>query len=265
MSPLPVLTALLACVGADPEFPVTGRVVEVRGPTEVVIAHDDIPGFMAAMTMPFQVRDAALLAGVDPGDTVAGTLVVGRDRARLESLVVTAEAPPEEQPPDLAPGESVPEGAIFPETPIVLAQGSPVTLGKGQTGRWLLTFVYTRCPIPEFCPAVVLKLQALQEVLPPDTRILAVTLDPEYDSRGVLRDFAKQVGAVPGRWDFGRVPDEVLVGLAEKAGLQVHGGRGADITHDLVFVVLDADGRLVKRWRDLSWEPAELGALLGQR
>lgn len=257
--------ALLACAPAPLEYPVTGRVIEVRSASEVVIAHDDIPGFMAAMTMPFTVADPALLAGVDPGDGVAGTLVVDAGSTRLVRLVVTTEAPPPEEPPALAPGQSVPEGAIFPSTPIVLAEGAPVTLGQGQQGRWILTFVYTRCPIPEFCPAVVTRLQALQDQLPPDTRILAVTLDPAWDSRGVLRDFGRSVGAIPGRWDFGRVPEEVLVGLAEKAGLQVHGGRGADITHDLVFLVLDADGRLLKRYRDLGWDSRELLATLPSR
>lgn len=245
----------LACAPAELAYPLTGTVVEVRSPTEIVVAHDEIPGFMDAMTMPFTVRNAQ---GLDPGDVVAGTLHVG-DETILDGIVVTKEAI--EAPPDLAPGEAVPEGAIFPETPVILAVGSPLTIGRGQGFPLALTFVYTRCPIPEYCPLTVARFQALQAVLPEGARLLAITLDPSYDSRGVLREYAEEHGAVPGKWDFGRVPDEVLVGVAERAGLAT-AGKGLGITHDLVMVVLDADGRVVKRYRDMAWDQAEVVELL---
>lgn len=247
-----------ACGPRELEYPVTGTVVELRGASELVVAHDAIPGFMDAMTMPFAVEDPSELAGVDRGDAIRARLLVG-ERTRLVDVEVTKHAL--EEPPDLEPGESVPVGAIFPETPVILAVGSPLTIGRGQGFPLLLTFLYTRCPIPEYCPATVAKLQALQEVLPAGARILAITLDPEYDSRGVLRAFGEQHGAVPGRWDFGKVPDEVLYGLAEKAGLAT-AGKGLGITHDLVFLVLDRDGRLVARYGDTKWEQRAVVDLL---
>jgi protein SCO1/2 len=246
---------LFACGPQELEYPLTGTVIEVRSATEVVVAHDAIPGFMGAMTMPFTVRDSS---GLDPGDAIAGTLHVG-DKTVLDDVRVTKEAI--EEPPDLEPGEAVPEGAIFPETPVILAVGSPVTIGRGQGFPLALTFIYTRCPIPEYCPLTVARFQALQAALPEGARLLAITLDPDYDSRGVLRDFGKEHGAVPGKWDLGRVPDEVLVGVAEKAGLST-AGKGLGITHDLVMVVLDADGRVVKRYRDMAWDQAEVVRLL---
>jgi protein SCO1/2 len=251
----------LACATEDPRYPVTGEVIELRPPSELVIAHEEIPGFMEPMTMPFILADPAELSEVAPGDLVAGTLVVGAQGARLHDVQVTRKKPAAEEPPELAPGQSVPEGAIFPSTPVVLAEGSPVTIGQGQEGRWAVTFIYTRCPVPEFCPLVVSRLQALQPALPEGARILAITLDPEHDSRGVLREFAAQSGAIPGTWDFGRVPGEVLFGLAEKAGLKT-AGEGLGIVHDLVLLVLDEDGRLVKRYHDMKWDQDELVRLL---
>lgn len=253
-------------IGCAPEprtYEVTGTVVEVRGTGEVVLAHDEIPGFMPAMTMPFAVSDPELLRGVDSGDAVWGMFVVGDPGTRLTALLVTAEHAAE-APPALAPGEAVPVGAIFPETPVMLAAGGTALVGQGQTGRIALTFVYTRCPLPEYCPLTVSRFQALQEVLPPGARLLAVTIDPEYDSRSVLKAFAASVGAVPGKWDFGRVPDEVLVGVAEKAGLRAD-GKGTGITHDLVVVVLDEDGRVVQRFRDMNWSQDEMVELLRGR
>jgi protein SCO1/2 len=252
---------LLGCRTAEPTYVVTGTVTEVRGEREVVIAHDAIPGFMDAMTMPFQVESIALLGGVDPGDRVEGTLVVGAPTTRLTALRVTVE---HERPPDLKPGESVPVGAIFPQAQVLLARGGSLVLGEGQTGRIALTFLYTRCPIPEYCPLTVSRFQGLQEVLPEGARLLAITLDPEHDSRSVLRDYAASVGAEPGKWDFGHLPDEVLVGVAEKAGLRVD-GKGLGITHDLVVVVLDEQGRLVGRFTDMAWSRDQLVELLTRR
>lgn len=254
----------LACGASQPSaYPVTGEVVEIREDGQIVIAHDPIEGFMEAMTMPFTVAEPDELRGIGPGDRIAGTLTL-EGGTRLRQLRVTQPAPapaPVEGPPELAPGEAVPVGAIFPRTPVVLARGSPVTVGQGQRGRFAVTFVYTRCPIPEYCPLVVSRFQALQAQLPAHARLLAITLDPEHDTRSVLRDFAEASGAQPGRWDFGRVPGEVLFGLAEKAGLQTH-GKGLGITHDLVLLILDEQGRLVQRYTDMDWELQEVVALL---
>jgi protein SCO1/2 len=155
-------------------------------------------------------------------------------------------------------------GETFPSTPVLLAHGGVLTLGEGQDtgGPVALTFVYTRCPVPEYCPLVVARFQALQEQLPEGARLLAVTMDPDYDSAGVLRAFAEESAAVPGKWDFGRVPKEVLVGVAEKAGLAVH-GRGLGISHDLVLVVLDAEGKVTARYDHFQWPLDELVGLLG--
>lgn len=255
------------CGGGDRPrtFEVVGEVVETRPPDQVVVAHEEIPGFMDAMTMPFRVEDPAALSALDPGDRIAGTLVVGGEATVLRDLRVTAEAPAEEEsPPELAPGEAVPEGSIFPATPVRLAVGSPVTIGQGQEGRWAVTFIYTRCPVPEYCPLVVTRFQALQQALPEGARLLAITMDPEHDTRSVLRAFGEKSGAVPGRWDLGVVPGEVLFGLAEKAGLKVT-GKGLGIVHDLVLLILDEDGRLVKRYPDMAWDQAEVVSLLQPR
>jgi protein SCO1/2 len=256
---------LLACGsgGGDRSFELTGEVVEIRSETELVIAHDDIDGFMDAMTMPFTVSDVRVLSGVHAGDKVEGTLVVG-ETTRLTALEVTERAPPRTKAkPAPPPRETQPvaEGEVFPGTPVILAVGDPITIGEGQRGRIAVTYVYTRCPLPEYCPLVARRLQELQAELPDGARLLAITMDPDYDSRGVLRDYGESVGAEPGKWDFGRVPKEILLGLAERSGLAVR-GRGTDIVHDLVLLVLDEDGRLVKRYDHMEWETAEVLALL---
>lgn len=259
-------SSLVGCGSPEPRsYPVTGEIVEVRSETQVVIAHDDIDGFMVAMTMPFTVSEPSVLNGVKPGDQVAGTLILG-DEPLLDGLTVTRSAAAAEKPPALAPGEPVPLGALFPRTPVVLARGSPITVGVGQQGRLAVTFVYTRCPLPAYCPLVVSRFQSLQAELPDGARLLAITLDPSHDTRAVLAAFADQSAAEAGRWDFGRVPPEVLVGVAEKAGLTVHGKGGpSDITHDLVLLILDDDGRLLQRYNHMDWDKTEVLDLLAGR
>jgi protein SCO1/2 len=166
-----------------------------------------------------------------------------------------------EEPVRLEAGQEVPEGTVFPNTTVALAGGGRFVVGQGQTGRVALTFLYTQCPMPEYCPLVVSKLQALQPVLPDGARIVVVTIDPAHDTLPVLEAFGRDAGAEPGTWDFGRVPDEVLFGLAEKAGLRVH-GRTPSITHDVVFLILDDDGRLVRRLRGTDWDRDEVAAWL---
>lgn len=261
-----LVSVLLACGGtpAEVSHPVTGTVVELRGDDVVVIDHAPIEGFMEAMVMPFTVADPALLQGVDPGEEVAGTFVVG-ERSYLSDLRVTKAIAPEvaAHTPPPKRGEPIPVGGLFPTTPVMLASGRPLTLGDQQDtgGPVALTFIYTRCPVPEYCPLVVARFQALQEQLPEGARLLAVTMDPDYDNRGVLNAFADKSGAIEGKWDFGRVPKEVLIGVAEKAGLAVH-GRGLGITHDLVLVILDADGRVRARYDHFDWPLAEVVAHL---
>jgi len=258
------LLLTLACGSSPVQYPVTGEVVEVRAEQRVVVIdHDPISGFMEAMVMPFHVDDPALLEGLDPGDEVRGTFVVG-ERSYLSTLQVTQQAPsPEPSGAGHAPpperGKAVPVGEMFPTTPIMLASGRPLTIGE-QTdaeGPVALTFIYTRCPVPEYCPTVVARFQALQEQLPDGARLITVTMDPAYDTRSVLRAFAEDSGAEPGSWDFGRLPKEVLVGVAEKSGLTVH-GRGLDIAHDLILVILDEEGRVKARYHHFKWDMAEV-------
>jgi len=246
---------------------VAGTVMELRGDDVVVIDHDPIPGFMDAMVMPFTVSDPMLLLGVDVGEKVRGTLVVGDGPTRLVGLTVTEALPA--APTLLRPPKDmvkVAEGTVFPRTEIPLAHGGKVVLGDGQAtgGAVGLTFIYTRCPIPEFCPLVTARFQALQEQLPQGARLVAITIDPDYDSLAVLKAYGEKAHAEPGRWDFGRVPKEVLVGLAEQAGLTVH-GKGTGITHELVFLVLDGEGTLVKRYNDFQWDMGEVVGLLEGR
>lgn len=251
----------LACGEAPDRYDVTGTVVEVRDDT-LLVAHDDIPGFMDAMTMPLLLANPADTERVGEGDTIRGTLVVGQ-RTVLTDLVVTERSnAPAVATPRPGAERRVPIGESFPGTPVQLAGGGTLTLGPAQTGPVAVTFLYTRCPLPEFCPLVMRRILSLQADLPEGARVLAVTLDPEYDSPQVLASYGAAQGATPGRIDLGRVPKENLPVLAERAGLSVH-GKGLEISHDLLLMIVDRDGTVKARYRDMDWDRAEVLGHLG--
>lgn len=252
------LLLLAACSSNVDRYIVEGTVVAVDVPHSVTIAHQDIPGFMPAMTMPFKVEDPALLHGVAAGDRVYARLAVGESGSHLENLRVTGKG----VPPRMADSVVAPlqPGEQLPAVQVPVHTGQTWTLGAGQGAPTALGFIYTRCPLPDYCPAVVMRMQALQAVMPDDARILLVTLDPDFDSLEVLKGFAEQSG-VGERWAFGRVEQAELKDLATRAGL-VMTQEGDQILHALRMLVLDADGKLVARHDDGRWEAAEVASEL---
>lgn len=246
---VPLLAVLLACWG-ERAYIVEGTVVEVTRPGEVVLDHKEIPGLMGAMVMPFDVADPALTQGLVPGHRVVARFEILESGGVLTKLRVTGKGPPPEKvddgPAPVRPGE------VLPALDVPTADGSVIRVGEGQDERLAVAFLYTRCPIPEFCPAVVSRLQALQPRLGEGQRILTITLDPEHDTPDVLKAFAEQVGADPARWRFGRLDPEALSELALRSALPVV-RDGAEIVHGLRLLVLDRGGRLVERYDDNGW------------
>ncbi len=241
---------LLACFGGE-SYVVEGIVVEVHQPDSVVIDHRDIPGFMGAMTMPFDVSDPSLLEGLEPGHRVVARLEIGEKLGgELTRLRITGKGPA----PEIIDDGPLPlrAGQLFPELAIPTEDGAVVVIGPAQTQRLVVTFLYTRCPIPEACPAIVARMQALQEVMPADSRIIAITLDPEHDTLELLKSYASEVSADPTKWHFGRVEREPLADLALLAGLPV-AREGGQILHGLRTLVIDAGGKLIERYDDNSW------------
>jgi protein SCO1/2 len=239
---------LVAACSQDPSYIVEGTVVELTSSTRVVVDHEDIPGLMPAMVMPFDVASPSLLAGVVPGARILARYELSEQGGRLTALRVTGTGPA----PVAATGPApLRVGEHLPAFEIATHDGGRVVLGPAQSERVALTFVYTRCPQPEFCPAMIGRLQALEAALAdaPGTRIVAVTLDPDHDSVEVLREYAAKSNVGP-RWSMGRVEAAVLGELAMYGGLSVLRQDDGVLAHGLRLVVLDRGGRLVERYDD---------------
>lgn len=235
---------------------------------EVVVDHEDIPGFMPAMVMPYKVQDTALLDGKRPGDMVTATLVVEEINAYLTTITTTGNQPlkspgagPAITDADLLKdGDAVPDHALIDET------GKPIPISSLRGHRVALTFIYTRCPIPDFCPLMDKHFIAVQDAVKKapelaDVQLLSVTLDPTFDTPAILSQHARALGADPTRWHFATGEADDVLEFAKRFGVIAEpGDEGNPLVHNLRTAVIDANGRLVKAYTGNMWSPAEVVA-----
>jgi protein SCO1 len=266
---LAILT-LTACRKAPPakQYELTGQILSIKPErSEVVVKHDDIPGFMPAMTMPYKVNDPALLTGRKPGDVIKATLVVEEVNAYLSSLNVTGHrplatpAPVSDTPHVLEPGETVADALLVDQG------GKPFPLSSLRGHRVALTFIYTRCPLPDYCPLMERHFAAVQQAIKAnpklaDVRLVTMTMDPEFDTPAVLKPHAIEVGADPAVWSFVTGEPREVRRFGEQFGIHVELDETNkwQLIHNLRTAVIDADGNVVKIESGNFWKPADLVA-----
>ncbi len=258
--------AISASGPAPREYPLLGVVVAVdRESREITIKHDDIPRFMPGMTMPFKVRDGRLLEGRVPGDLVKGTLVVEGADAHLRTLerTGTAPVPPPSTPTaptGLEPGELVPDASFTDQ------QGTTRRLSDWRGLALAVTFIYTRCPLPNYCPLMDQHFKIIQDRVKSDdrlrgrVRLLSVSFDPAYDRPAVLDARARQLGADPALWSFVTAPATEIERFARQFGVSIarDNASAQEIVHNLRTAVVASDGTLSTVLRGNEWTPGEL-------
>jgi protein SCO1/2 len=270
-----ILVVLLLACGCSraPEgkqYELKGQILAIKPEqNEVLVMHEDIKGFMPAMTMPYKVQEAGLLKGKQPGDLITATLVVGDVDARLTAISKTGYAPLDAPPPvqPISGFEILREGDSVPDRRLVDETGNPRPLYSLRGHRVALTFMYTRCPQPEFCPLMDRNFAAVQNAIKEspdlaDVKLVSVTLDPQFDTPTVLTQHARTLKADPDVWHFltATEPDEVT-SLASRFGIAAERAPGDPvITHGVRTAVIDPEGKLVKAISGNSWTPAELVA-----
>jgi len=266
-----VLAAAMACRQAPAvrEYTLVGQIVAIdRATNYVTVQHGDIKGFMPGMTMPFAVRDPSLLEGRAPGDLITATLLVQNTDAWISRLTKTGSAPlpaaSARLVPGLAPGDRVSDQTFVDQ------HDAPLTMGWVDGHVAVVTFIYTRCPLPDFCPAIDRRFVELQGTLKgasgslADVRLLSVSIDPSFDRPAVLKAHAEKLGADPAVWRFVTAPPAEIAVFGRQFGLDVRqtGSAPPDIEHNLRTVVLDRDRRIVEVRTGTGWTAADLVARL---
>jgi protein SCO1/2 len=248
------------------QYELQGQILAMRPEaSEVLIKHGDIKNFMPGMTMPFKVRDAALLSGKAPGDLVTAQLMVGDNDAWLSELDKTGTAPLEgaASVPPAAFVKPLRPGDLVPETTLINQDEQPLTIPPSGTAT-VITFIYTRCPLPQFCPMMDRRFGEIQravagdQALSQNTRLVSVSFDPQRDTAAVLRAHAQKLGADVGTWQFATASPDVVDRLAATFGVNVIREADGTITHNLSTAVVGQDGRMVARYDGSNWTAAQI-------
>jgi protein SCO1/2 len=273
-APLLLLTALClsACASGEQagarRFELKGKVLSVdRAEGTASIDHEEVVGFMAAMTMDFPIRDAEALKVMEAGQSVQATLVYADDGAYwLENLVLSKSVPAGPAAPSSpTSGAREPKpGDEIPDVKLVNQDGRPLDT-RGLKGRAVVvTFIYTRCPLPDQCPLLSANFAQLNAALAADAglrkraRLLSVTLDPEYDKPEVLRAYgATYAGGKFDGWDFATGDPAEVRRFAEFFGLMYQAEKD-QIIHSLRTAVVTPEGKLLKVYRGNEWKPEEV-------
>jgi protein SCO1 len=264
-----VVTCYTGCSRAR-EYELRGQVLAVdRERREITVKHEDIRGFMPGMTMPFKVREGALLEGRKAGELIRATLVVRENDAYLSAIESTGTAPLTEAVP-VRRVDALEPWQVVPDVPLVAQDGSPRRLADWRGKPIAVTFTYTRCPLPDFCPLMDRQFSEVQREVLGDAQLrgrvhlLSVSFDPAFDSPAVLAAHAKRVGADPAAWTFVTGDAADVETLAGRFGVSI--ARGAtsapEIVHNLRTAVIDGRGRLVKVFNGIQWQPSEVAAEL---
>jgi protein SCO1 len=251
-------------------YHLVGRVVSIDVDHATLnVDGQDIPGFMSAMVMPYPVRDTKSISSLNPGDEITADVVVTSDGDYLENIVVTKKA--------AAPGNAKPSGAKHepqpgdkvPDFALVDQSGKRIQLASFRGDVLLMTFIYTRCPFPDFCPLVSGNFAQIYSRIHNNPslehqkiHLLSVSFDSKYDTPAVLKKYAASFDETTGgnpfdRWEFATVPATELPDVANFFGL-VYDFSGGQIVHSLSTTVVNPDGTVYKWYEDSDWKPADL-------
>ncbi len=266
-----VVASLAGCT-REPEarrYQLQGQVLAVRPETsEILVKHEDIQGFMPAMTMPYRVKDAGLLKDRVPGDLITATLQVAPELAWLSAITKTGSAPiPEDantKIPAAAGVHLLKPGDTVPDTTLVDQDDQPLALSAWRGSAVVVTFIYTRCPLPQFCPLMDRRFAEIQSLAGADpalrgkVRLLSISFDPANDRAAVLRAHGAKAGADPTVWRFATAEEVIVDRMAATFGVNVIREQDGTVTHNLRTMVIGPEGRIVAIHDSNAWSASSL-------
>jgi protein SCO1/2 len=246
-------------------YELKGKVISVdRAKGEVTVEHGEVKGYMPAMTMHFPLRDAEALKVLEAGDQLQAALVVTDDGYWLDSPVITKGVTGGDIVTSFAGGAEPQPGAEVPDVKLVNQDGRPLSIKQFKGRALVVTFIYTRCPLPDYCPLMSANFARLNAAILGDAalrrraHLLSVTLDPEYDKPAVLKAYGgTYAGGKFDNWDFATGDPVEVRRLAEFLGL-TYKAEGDQVIHSLRTAVVTPDGKLFKMYRGNEWKSDEV-------
>ena len=279
-TPLKIIVAsfiLISCAQEQSEkerdlvtFPLKGEVVRVdRESKRLTVAHEEIPDYMDAMTMAFRIKDSTIFDQISVGDSIEATLAVSRVESWLEGVQVVGSGDASYLTPDDVMFKRLyKEGEPLPDLGFIDQENRPFAFSSLEGKAVALTFIYTRCPLPDFCILMSNNFSKVQDIMKRDRaldeswHLVSVSFDPDNDTPEVLQRYGRQYGADFDVWDFITADKSVMNSFATGFDLYVASGDGGLIDHTLRTVLLDTKGNLVTIIKGNSWTAEDLAAEL---
>jgi protein SCO1 len=268
-------SALSKPASAARTFTIRGRVVSTDA-AHVTLDGEDVPGFMEAMTMDYKLADPSVVSELHPGDRITAKVLAEKvgdsyGDVRLDNIVVISQARPDYKPPV---AYHVPTaGDVVPDFKLLNQSGRTIHLNQFKGKFVLMTFIYTRCQLADYCPrmshnfADIDKALAADPALYQQTHLISVSFDPTYDTPKVLRSYG---GAYTGNytnerflhWDFAAPPEKELPAMTQFFNVGVTPGDNKSLTHSLSTVLVGKDGKIIDWYPTNEWKPEEVLAAI---
>ncbi len=277
------LVALTLFLGACSQSPLPAltdtRTYDVRGivreapdlaEASVSIEHEDIPGYMPAMTMSFDFRDAKEVASLRPGDAIAFKLNVTETDSWMNGVqridAAKVKLPVAKKAPAVAKVERVKEGDRIPDFELVDQSGRSFHRDSFAGRSLLVTFIFTRCPIPNYCPLMSRNFRALQSAIRSDSALagkvnqLSISFD-EKDTPAVLAQYGAALTDDFDTWQFATGKPAEVQKLTGAFAVLVQ-PDSVTISHGLATALIGPDGVIRQIWRGNGWKTDEVLAAL---
>jgi protein SCO1 len=265
---------LSGCQSKTKHYDLKGEVLDKKPATnEITVKHEDIPGFMPAMTMSYPVKDQNGFRQVEPGDDITADVITANNGNQywLENVRITDESGRKIIKPGTVHRLDI--GDHVPDLTLVNQDGNSFRLSDFKGKAVLITFVYTRCPVPTFCPRLSSQFAKIQDDLaktPIDfakTHLVTISFDPKYDTPPVLRKYGLAYldnnPAGFSHWDFASTNPGDLRKIADAFGLEYF-EEDNQISHSMVIVLISPEGTVARYW-STEWTTAELEDALRQQ
>jgi len=253
---------------ADQTYHIRGVIVATdTGKGTVTVDSDAVPGYMDAMIMPYALKNPGIISELHPGDTITADVNTSDSATALDNIVIVGQAKADYKPPvatkPLNPGDQVPDFKLLNQS------GKLIHIGQFRGKVLVVTFIYTRCPLADYCPRMSRNFAQLDKLLDDDTllyaktHLLSISFDPAYDTPAVLRSYG---GSYTGRftnedfihWDFAAPPQDELSEVLHFFLVGATPEKDRTITHSLSTIVIDQEGKVYKWYPTNDWTPDQL-------
>ncbi len=252
-------------------YKLRGKVISTNPATgEVTMSNEAIPGFMEAMIMPYKLKDPSIIGDLHPGDVLTADLFVSQNGDAgdyIDHIVVIAQGKPDYRPTVVyhvpEPGDAVPDFKLRNQ------DGRAIHLDQFRGKTLLLTFIYTRCPLPSFCPLITHNFAVINSQLAADpalyarTHLLCVSFDPVHDTPARLRAYGAQYMGSDARsafahWDFAVPTKPELEEMAKYFDVGFSPGPNDTITHTLSTTLIGPRGKVAQYYPGNDWTPQQV-------